>query len=304
MSLGQNEDEKHGIERWNTRPRPQYQHIRVTPLSPALGAEVDGLDLGRALDAAQIAELRTAIADNLVLVFRDQAIDSAAHKQFARCFGPLHRHKLASDQSQTERSQDPEVLAWKTGPQSRFTAGEAWHSDVSCDAQPIWGSFLRVTRNPAQGGGDTAFANMHLAYETLSEPLKGFLRTLTAVHDGAHAWTRGYGAQPQPGQSFPKTEHPLVARHPHTGRPFLYVNSGFTARIPQLSTGESDALLQYLFRHIEQSLFLQVRVHWRDNTLVFWDNWATQHHAVWDYFPGERWGERVSSVIEQSPQPA
>lgn len=304
MSLSQNENQKHAIEAWNRRARPEYRHIRVSPLSPALGAEVSGLDLGGELSPEQVAEVKAAIADNLVLIFRDQKIDGEAHKRFARHFGTLHQHKLARDNSQTERSRDPEILAWKTGGQSRFTAGEAWHSDVSCDAEPIWGSFLRVTRNPETGGGDTAFANMYLAYDTLSDALKGFLRTLTAVHDGAHAWTRGYGAQPTPGQTFPRSEHPLVARHPHTGRPFLFVNAGFTSHIPQLSATESDALLQYLFRHIEQSLFFQVRVRWSDDALLFWDNWATQHHAVWDYFPFERWGERVSSVIGLSPQAA
>jgi len=304
MSLSQDINQKHAIERWNTRQRPTYRHFTTTPVAPSLAAEVHGLDLTQALSPAQVDELKQAIADNLVLVFRKQKLTQSQHKRFAAYFGKLHQHKLATDNSQTERSGDPEVLAWKTGAHSKFTAGEAWHHDVSCDSEPIWGSFLRVTRNPEVGGGDTAFANMHLAYETLSDPLKDFLRTLTAIHDGAHAWTRGYGAKPQPGQSFPVSEHPVVARHPLSGRPFLYVNSGFTSHIPQLSRTESDALLQTLFRHIEQSQILQARVRWEDDTLVFWDNWATQHHAVWDYFPYERWGERVSSTIGQAPQAA
>ena len=304
MSLSQNDYQKHRIEAWNTRAAPTYRHLTVRKIAPSLGAEVSGIDLRHELMPEQVAEVWAAIADNLVLVFRDQRLDGESHKRFARHFGTLHRHKLAADRTQTERSSDPEILAWKTGSQSRFTAGEAWHSDVSCDKEPIWGSFLRVTRNPEIGGGDTAFANMYLAYETLSDPIKAFLQTLTAVHDGAHAWTRGYGAQPQPGQQFPATEHPLIARHPHTGRPFLYVNSGFTSHIPQLARAESDALLQLLFRHIEQNLLFQVRVSWRDDTLVFWDNWATQHHAVWDYYPFERWGERVSASIGLSPQAA
>jgi len=302
MSLSQNENHKHAIEQWNTRPRPHYEHIRVTPLSPALGAEVGGIDLSRELTPEQLGELKTAIADNLVLVFRDQNVDGEQHKRFVRHFGTLHQHKLATDNSLTERSHDPEILAWKTTSQSRFTAGEAWHSDVSCDAEPIWGSVLKVTKTPEIGGGDTAFANMLLAYETLSDSLKSYLQGLTAIHDGAHAWTRGYGAQPKEGQKFPASEHPVVARHPVNGKPFLFVNAGFTSRIPQLSKTESDALLQLLFQHIEQSLILQTRVRWAPGSLVFWDNWATQHHAVWDYYPYERWGERVSATLGAAPQ--
>lgn len=302
MSLSQDQNHKRAIEQWNTRQRPQYRHIVVTSQTPSLGAEVSGIDLREDLSPEQVAELKTAIADNLVLVFRDQKLNGEQHKRFAAHFGTLHRHKLADDSSQTERSGDPEILAWKTGSQSRFTAGEAWHADVSCDASPIWGSFLRVTKTPEIGGGDTAFANMNLAYETLSDSLKNYLQGLTAIHDGAHAWTRGYGAQPKPGQQFPVTEHPVVARHPLTGRPFLFVNAGFTARIAQLSATESEALLQFLFRHIEQSLIIQTRIHWAQDSLVFWDNWATQHHAVWDYYPYERWGERVSATLGLSPQ--
>ena len=197
---------------------------------------------------------------------------------------------------------DPEILAWRTGPESRFTAGDAWHHDVSCDATPIWGSFLHVTHLPQCGGGDTAFANMVLAYESLSEPYQRLLDGLSAVHDGARAWTAGYGSQPEPGKTFPASEHPVVARHPHSGAKFLFVNEAFTSHIVQLTRSESTAVLEHLYRHIERQLAFQVRVHWEPGTLLFWDNWATQHHAVWDYFPQERWGERVSVLLPHGPQ--
>ena len=161
---------------------------------------------------------------------------------------------------------------------------------------------MHVTRLPEGGGGDTAFANMILAYEALSDSYKLFLDKLTAIHDGSQAWTAGYGSKPEPGANFPANEHPVVARHPHTGQKFLFVNSAFTSHIVQLTRTESQSVLDYLYRHIEKHLAFQVRVHWEPGTLLFWDNWATQHHAVWDYFPQERWGERVSVLSESGPK--
>lgn len=302
MSFYRDYNDKLAFEQWNTRQRPEYRHIKVTPISPALGAEVSGIDLRQDVTTEQLAEIRAAIADNLVLVFRDQDIDAGQHKRFVRHFGTLHRHVLGADKAWNGKQHDPEVLAWRTGKDSRYTAGDAWHNDVSCDAEPIWGSFLRVTRLPEIGGGDTAFANLYLAYESLSDPIKQLLDGLTAVHDGAEGWSKGYGAEPAPGESFPATEHPVVARHPLTGRKFLFVNAGFTSHIVQLTRAESDALLQLLFRHIEKHLSFQTRIHWQPNTLLFWDNWVTQHHAIWDYYPYERWGERVSAFIGHGPQ--
>lgn len=301
MSFYRDFHDKRAIADWTGRERSGYDTIAVRPLSPALGAEVDGVDLSKPLGEAQLADIRKAIADHLVLVFRDQDITSEDHKRFARRFGTLHRHVLAGARALSSSDHDPEILAWRTGPETRFTAGDAWHADVSCDPEPIWGSFLRVTRQP-EIGGDTAFANMYLAYDSLSEKLKALLDGLTAVHDGGKAWTAGYGAAPQPGQTFPSTEHPVVARHHLTGRKYLFVNEAFTSHIVQLTRAESDAVLALLFRHIEKNLAFQTRIHWRPNSLVFWDNWATQHHAVWDYYPQERWGERASAFIGSAPQ--
>lgn len=304
MSFYQDYNDKLAIEQWNTRERQTYRTIKVTPLSPALGAEVEGIDLRHDVTPQQLDEIKRAIAENLVLVFRNQEIGAEEHKRFARHFGTLHRHLLAGNVTLSARSQDPEILGWKTGRTSRYTAGDAWHSDVSCDLEPIWGSFLRVTRLPETGGGDTAFANLYLAYEALSDPIKQLLEGLTAIHDGRQAWTSGYGAEPDAGQKFPATEHPVIARHPLSGRKFLFVNAAFTSHIVQLTRAESDALLQLLFRHVEKHLSFQAHIRWTPNTMVFWDNWATQHHAIWDYYPFERWGERVSAFIGHGPQKA
>jgi alpha-ketoglutarate-dependent taurine dioxygenase len=222
-----------------------------------------------------------------VLVFRDQKISLDAHKRFARHFGRLHRHELAQSNIIAGRRADPELLSWKTGPESRFTAGDAWHSDVTCDEEPIAASFLHVTKSPAFGAGDTAFANNYLAYESLSEPLRKFVDGLTAVHDGAKGWAQDFGVHPAEGRNFPASEHPVAPTHPETGRKFLFVNEAFASHIVQLARTESDALLGLLFRHIERNLSFQVRVHWAADTLVAWDNWAPCGLGL---FPGRALG--------------
>lgn len=301
MSFYQDFHDKNAIEAWHAQPRAPYRTIEVTRLAPTIGAEIRGVDLAGDVSAEQFEEIRRASRENLVLAIRDQKISSADQKRFARRFGTLHRHVLAKSRAVAGGTDDPEVLAWRTDANSRYTAGDAWHADVSCDAIPIWGSFLHVTRLPEHGGGDTAFVNMHLAYDALSEPYRNFLDGLTAIHDGSLAWTAGYGSKPEPGKTFPASEHPVVARHPHTGRKFLYVNPAFTSHIVQLSRAESAAVLEQLYRHVEKSLSFQVRIHWQPGTLMFWDNWAVQHHSVWDYYPEERWGERVSAYLAFGP---
>jgi taurine dioxygenase len=302
MSFYRDFNDKVAIERWNAAPRKRYETITVTQLAPTIGAEVTGIDLTKDIPAHQFEEVQRALDENLALVFRDQKISIDDHKRFARRFGPtLHRHELAASRFKHEGVFDPEVLSWRTGKESRFTAGDGWHHDVSCDATPIAVSLLHVTKTPPIGG-DTAFANMILAYESLSDRVKSLIDGLTAIHDGSLAWTAGYGAEPDPGKSYPKTEHPVVARHPRTGHKYLYVNASFTSHIVQLTRKESDAVLDLLFRHIERNLAFQTRIHWKPNSLLIWDNWASQHHAVWDYYPEERWGERVSVVNGTAPQ--
>jgi len=152
------------------------------------------------------------------------------------------------------------------------------------------GSLLYLTEVPPDGGGDTLFANMYRAYETLSDPIKTMLAGLTAVHDGKHVYERpGYRDDRQ----YPRSEHPMVRTHPVTGRQALFVNRGFTTRIVGLSRNESDAILQMLYRHIETPEF-SVRFHWRPNSLACWDNRCAQHHALFDYFPHRRYGHRVT----------
>src|SRR5690606_32767089 len=127
------------------------------------------------------------------------------------------------------------------------------------------------------------------AYDALSEPMKAFLAPLTAIHEGEHVYRGRYSHQgvDDAGKVYPKAEHPVVRTHPVTGRKALYVNSGFTTRIPQLSKLESDAVLRMLYDHCASPLF-QCRFRWEKDSVAFWDNRCVQHYAMWDYYPQVR----------------
>jgi alpha-ketoglutarate-dependent taurine dioxygenase len=277
-------------------PDSRYQTIGVSTLTPHIGAEVSGVDLSQALSNEQFSELYQAWLDWKVLVFRDQHLSRDQHKAFARRFGSLHVHPM-----QHSYGGDPEILTVKTTKDSKYTAGNGWHTDVTCDEIPPLGSMLYMKETPPGGGGDTLFADMYLAYELLSDTFKEMLDGLVAVHDGALPYVGGYGVAPPSGQKYPRNEHPVIATHHDTGRKLLYVNSGFTTHIKGMKAWESRMLLDGLFNFIATEVRLPCRVQWQPNTLTFWDNRCTQHHAVWDYYPHTRHGERVSIVGDRRP---
>ena len=271
--------------------------LDITTLTPHIGAEIHGVDLSKPLGNDEFSAIYQAWLDWKVLVFRDQHLDREQHKAFGRRFGSLHVHPM-----QHSYGGDPEILSVKTTAKSAYTAGDGWHTDVTCDEVPPLGSMLYVTETPEVGGGDTMYADMYLAYELLSDTMKELLEGLTAVHDGARPYLGSYKVPPPDAQAYPKHEHPVVVTHPETGRKLLYVNSGFTTRIKGLAPWESDMLLNGLTNFIATTPKLTCRVRWEPNTLVFWDNRCTQHHAVWDYFPHSRYGERVSVYDDQPPR--
>ena len=275
--------------------RKEYRTFAVDSLTPHIGAVVRDIDLARPLSNEQAQDIHDAWHDWKVLVFRDQHVDREQHKAFARRFGSLHVHPM-----QHTYGGDPEILTVKTTAKSPYTAGDGWHTDVTCDEIPPLGSMLYVTETPQSGGGDTLFADMYLAFELLSEPMQRFLEGLTAVHDGALPYVGSYKSTPPEG-GYPRNEHPVVTRHPGTGRKVLYVNRGFTSHIVGLKRAESEMLLHMLYRHIDSTPRLWCRLEWAPNTLAFWDNRCTQHHAIWDYYPHSRYGERVSIVGDERP---
>jgi taurine dioxygenase len=266
----------------------RYETIEVRKLSPNIGAEILGVDLSKPLGNQQFQEVHDALLDRLVIFLRDQKLSVENHKDFARRFGRLHMHPAAP----SVLPDHPEVFVIKADEKSAFVAGEDWHSDVTCDPEPPMGSILYLTEIPPDGGGDTMFANMYSAYEALSEPVRRLVDGLTAIHDGERVYRERYAAD-NVGKTFPRAEHPVVRTHPVTGRKCLFVNRYFTTRIAGLRKNESDTILDMLCRHVETPEF-SVRFKWQANSIAFWDNRCTQHHALWDYYPNKRYGHRVT----------
>lgn len=264
-----------------------YETIEVEPLSPVIGAEIRGVDLSRPLGNQAFEEIHRALMQHLVIFFRDQDINLDQQKAFGRLFGKLHIHPTAPSEPG-----HPEVLVIKADDTSKAVAGNRWHSDVSCDAEPPMGSILHMRQLPASGG-DTMFANMYAAYDALSEPMKAFLSGLKAWHEGERTLGRTLGQKAREGQEYPRALHPVVRTHPETGRKALFVNSGFTTRIDGLGEKESRAILDMLFAHVTTPEF-QCRFRWREKSMAFWDNRSAQHYALWDYFPHSRLGYRVT----------
>ncbi|WP_031464284.1 TauD/TfdA dioxygenase family protein [Sciscionella sediminilitoris] len=276
------------IKAITTRERPEYTSIGVDSITPILGAEVTGVDLATELSATQIAELRAAFLDNHVLVFRDQHITEEQQKRFAEHFGQPRPVNPPPEHG------DPHVLELNTDPKSENVAGNGWHADGTCDEEPSLGSMLYITEVPEGGsGGDTLFANMHLAYEMLSPALRAMLDELTALHDGGLPY-RELGLTPPEGHIVHVNDHPVVVRHPDTDRRLLYVNPAYTVRLNELAADESRAVLDLLYAVVARRPVLQCRVRWAPNTLVFWDNRSVQHHATYDYYPFARYGKRVA----------
>jgi taurine dioxygenase len=265
-----------------------YEAITVDKLTPIIGAEVGGVDLSQPLGNQTFEEIHRALAENLVIFFRDQHISEQQHLDFGCGFGKLHLHPAAP-----HAPGHPELMIIHADKDSPRANGEGWHSDVSCDVEPPMGSILYIRKCPPRGG-DTLFASMYAAYEALSDRMKGYLEGLTAIHDGEDAY-RGtyanYGIADKP--AYPRAEHPVIRTHPVTGKKALYVNRGFTKRIVGIPRDESNAVLHYLWDLAEDPLF-QCRFRWRENSIAFWDNRCVQHRAMWDYWPHTRSGHRVT----------
>ncbi len=263
--------------------------IQVRPLTPNIGAEIHGVDLSKPLDGQTFEEIRSAFLEHQVIFFRDQKITLEQHLAFGRLFGELHIHPAAPSPEGY-----PEILVVHADKDSKRIAGEAWHSDVSCDEEPPLGSILHVHQVPPSGG-DTMFASMYAAYEALSDAMQRFLSGLTAIHEGEHVYRGRYRDEgvDDTGTTYPSAEHPVVRTHPETGRKALYVNSTFTKHIVDMKRKESAALLGFLCEHIASPEF-QCRFNWQQNSIAFWDNRCAQHYAIWDYYPNVRHALRVT----------
>ena len=255
-----------------------------------MGAQLRGVDLAAGLDDGTYHEIRNALLEHQVLFFKEQReIPPGVQVAIGRMFGELHFHPAAPTMAGF-----PEIFEIHTHKDSKIANGEFWHSDVSCDELPPLGTILQIHVLP-EIGGDTLFANMYRAYDALSDPIRSMLDGLTATHGSEHVYRGRYSDRGvnDAGREYPSAVHPVVRTHPETQRKALYVNRTFTTRINELNDDESDALLEFLFQHSE-SVDFQIRFRWEKNDVAFWDNRCTMHHAIWDYWPNERKGRRVT----------
>ena len=262
------------------------QDFDIRPLNAPLGAEVLGLDLSRPLGTADLARVHRAHLDHHVLVFRDTRITPAQQVEFSRRFGELQIHVLRQFQLATQ----PEVLVISNirengEPIGLGDAGHFWHSDLSYKATPSLGSMLHAQELPEEGG-DTLFANQHLAWETLPDDLKREVEHLQAEHSylaryedlrKINPW-RPALTQAQIDEVVP-VRQPVVRTHPETGRKALFVSEHFTPRIVGLPEDESRELLDTLFAHSVKPEHIY-RHRWEAHDMVFWDNRSLMHLAA------------------------
>ena len=283
-----------------SRQAAPSQSFEIRAFDAPLGAEVIGLDLSAPIGDADFARIHRAHLDRHVLVFRDQRITPAEQIAFSRRFGPLQIHVLR----QFQLPGHPEILRISNiledgKPIGLGDAGHFWHSDLSYKEKPSLGSMLHAQELPSEGG-DTLFANMHSAWDTLPDDLKQEVQGLRAEHTYLAKYAELQAKSPWRPNLTPEqiaevkpVVHPVVRTHPETGEKIVYVNHTFTSRILDIPQEESDALLKLIYDRVKVPEY-QVRFRWTPNAIGIWDNRSTQHYAVGDYWPADRVLERVT----------
>ena len=268
--------------------------MEIRPISGALGAEIFGVDFAAGVDDETFDRIRGTFLEHGVIVIRDQDLTPQQHLAAARRFGEVNVNRFF-----TPVDGHPEVAEVRKEAHQKKNIGNKWHTDHSYDDAPALGSMIYAIEAPP-AGGDTLFANMSLAYETLSDGMKRMLSKLEAVHSSRHVFGPGVKSSPDVADRYRNAEqavqdavHPVVIRHPDTGRQVLYVNPTFTVRFNGWTEEESKPLLDYLYAHAARPDF-SCRVRWESGSLGLWDNRATWHLALNDYHGHRRLMHRVT----------
>jgi len=279
----------------------------VEPLTGTLGAVIHGADLAGDLSDDEVAAIRSALLGFRVVFFRDQQLSPTRLVEFARRFGELTpAHPLLGGLD----DEHPEILVLDSGdyPLGVGSRGNGtsynnrWHTDVTFSERPPTGTVLAARVIPPRGG-DTLWADLVDAYETLSDPIRTMIDAMVAVHDASGTFNRFREDDPTGEQQAKLTklapvEHPVVRVHPETGERGLFVNETFTQRIVGLLPTESDAILQMLYAHTIEPERV-VRWRWRQGDVAFWDNRATAHYAAADYGNQRRIMHRITIAGER-----
>tara|TARA_Y100001968_G_scaffold76919_1_gene68327 strand:+ start:44 stop:898 length:855 start_codon:yes stop_codon:yes gene_type:complete len=273
-----------------------YNTIKVNPLGGALGAEISGIDLNEAISDEQLTEVRQVFGQYAVIFFRNQNLSPENEIRFAKRWGEINTNRFFSSVEGY-----PQIALVVKEPDQKNNIGGSWHTDHSYDIAPALGSMLFAHEVPVSGG-DTVFASMYKAYDTLSDGLKSTLSNLRARHSSAHVFGAARAANgnddtvgriKNPEAATQEAIHPVVISHPETGRKSLYVNPGFTLGFEGWSDEESKPLLEYLYAHAARPEFT-CRFQWKAGSIAFWDNRATWHLAVNDYQGHRRMMHRIT----------
>lgn len=271
--------------------------MRMQPLAEHVGMEVSDFDMTSA-DAAGLSAIKAAVADHGVVVLRDQMLSPEQHIAFAKAWGGIDVNNYFP-----ANSGYPEIAEVRKAETQMFNIGGGWHTDHSYDQVPAMGSIL-VARELPPAGGDTLFASMGAAYDALSDGLKATLATLTAVHSADHIYGHDgvYAKTDQAGELKghdlkTRAVHPVVIRHPVTGRRLLYVNPAFTLHFEGWTRAESLPLLTYLYEVAMREAY-QCRVQWQPGSVAIWDNRSTWHFAQNDYHGHRRVMHRITLTGE------
>ncbi len=276
--------------------QPVLANLNLTPLTAAIGAVVEGLDLAQPLQPPTRAALESALVEHQVLFFRDQKMTPVTQRDFAANFGPLHIHPLYPPTAEA-----PEVIMLDTHA-GNLPDSAIWHSDVPFIETPPMGSVLACKLLPPVGG-DTLWLSCRAAFAALSPPLQKMLDGLQAEQDFTKTFEQARFTEAQwqeARRKNPPVAHPVVRRHPVSGAPGLFVNEAFTTRILGVTPKESEALLRFLYAHLAQPEFV-VRWHWRLGDVAVFDNRLTQHYATADYLPHRRVMHRAT-ILGDKPR--
>jgi len=271
-----------------------YKELKFTPRSPHLGAFIEGVNLHENLKPSSVAEIKSALLEFGVIFFKNQTVDKTQQLRLASQLGTIEEPHPVFD---NDKSDTRLTIIESKG--RTHDAEHYWHTDVTYQEAPSMASILVAKKIP-ESGGDTLFASMYTAYDTLSPSIQKLLESLTAQHSFERGWAttfrmleNGEEKLHKLKQVFPLMTHPVLRTHPDTGRTSLYVNEYYTSRINELSEFESDAVLRMLFHHSQLPDF-QVRHTWHVGDVAIWDNRCTQHYASHDYGSAHRIMNRVT----------
>lgn len=270
--------------------------IRVEPVAGALGAQIHGVDLSEPLSDERFESLRNALHEHLVIFFREQDLTPDQHHAFARRFGALIPHPYVQG-----LAEHPEIIEIVKEPEETRNWGSTWHADLTFLEKPPNGAVVYGRELPPVGG-DTMFANMYLAYETLSEGMREMLDGLGARHVSGepHLYSAKFrGMHERAGNDSVEHVHPVVRTHPVTGRRSLFVNPLFTRRFEDMTVEESAPVLDYLYGHATRPEFT-FRFRWSPGSVLIWDNRVVWHNALDDDFGAARNGSGFRRVLHRA----